>query len=165
MIRFYTKSYDKVPTSMDKNYICTQGEGKKIINCAICGKVEVSYTYTVYTFNGKDFCSWNCKSKYRKAHPEEVELTESEKIVAKFMDVGDRYINNRTNVNLNKPPQPVAYVCYVDGVKYSSIKKAGIEVFNSLYCLNNIRDRLQSNEFDYKGHHIKVVPYGEDENE
>lgn len=116
MIRFYTKSYDKAPTSMDKNYICTQGEGKKIINCAICGKVEVSYTYTVYKYNDKEFCSWNCKSKYRKAHPEEVELTESEKIVAKFMDVGDRYINNRTNVNLNKPPQPVAYVCYVDGV-------------------------------------------------
>lgn len=71
----------KVPTTVDRIYMPIIDKRKKIIKCAVCGKVEVPSSYIVYTFNDKEFCSWKCKSKYRKAHPEERELSPSEIIV------------------------------------------------------------------------------------
>lgn len=165
MRRFNTKSYGNIPIAIDKNYICTQGEGKKIINCAICGKVEVPYSYTVYTFNGKDFCSHTHKHKYIKEHPEEAEITESERVLAKFIEVSNRYLSNKKNSNVNKPSRPVPYICYIDGIKYDSISKASKAVFGRGNALDYVRNNSQTNEFDYKGHHIKVIPYGVDENE
>lgn len=71
----------KTPTTVDRIFMPIIDKRKKIIKCAVCGKVEVPSSYIVYTFNNKEFCSWKCKSKYRKAHPEERELSPSEIIV------------------------------------------------------------------------------------
>lgn len=69
------------PSTTNTIYNFPEEERLKTINCAICGKVVVPYSYIVYKFNNKEFCSWNCKSKYRKAHPDEEELSHSEIIV------------------------------------------------------------------------------------
>lgn len=156
MPKFYTKNVDKVPTTVDLNYISLESSEKKIINCAICGKVEVPSSYIVYKFNGKDFCSWNCKSKYRKAHPEEVEITESEKAAEKLIRTINRQ-NNQNDTTFKKHSKPVPYVCYVDGVKYDSIAKASIAVFDSSTVIPTSRRKF-GDDFVLKGHHIKVIP-------
>lgn len=69
------------PSTTNTIYNFPEEERLKTIDCTICGKVVVPYSYIVYKFNNKEFCSWNCKSKYRKAHPEERELSPSEIIV------------------------------------------------------------------------------------
>lgn len=75
---------NQMPDAVDRVYSELPSEGKQIINCTICGEVEVPSSYIVYKFNGKEFCSYNCKHKYIKEHPEERELTASEYQVEKF---------------------------------------------------------------------------------
>lgn len=71
----------KTPSKVDKIYYELPNEGKQIINCAVCGEVEVPSSYIVYKYNDKSFCSHNCKHKYIREHPEEEELSDSERIV------------------------------------------------------------------------------------
>lgn len=66
------------------NYIPTVAT--RIVVCMFCGKTKtVPCNYIEYTYNKKVFCSWDCKSKYKRAHPDE-ELTHSEKVVKKLKE-------------------------------------------------------------------------------
>ena len=64
------------------NYIPTIAT--RTVTCTFCGKTKtIPSNYIEYTYNKKVFCSWDCKSKYKRAHPDE-ELTHSEKVVKKL---------------------------------------------------------------------------------
>lgn len=66
--RYNTNS---TPTTVDIIYNIPPSDGKQIINCAVCGKVEVPKSYIVYRYKDKTFCSHNHKHKYIREHPEE----------------------------------------------------------------------------------------------
>lgn len=62
---------NQMPEVVDSIYAPLITNWEKVINCAVCGKVKVPFSYIVYKYGGKEFCSWNHKMKYKKAHPEE----------------------------------------------------------------------------------------------
>lgn len=54
--------------------------------CAYCGeKFSFKRGQVIYLYSGLQFCSWNCKQKYRKMHPDpNEEMTYAEKIELLF---------------------------------------------------------------------------------
>lgn len=76
---------------------------KVTIKCERCKKeVEQPTSYIIYTFNGKEFCSYTCKQRYIKEHPEEKELTTSEYRVDKYNKSLKRTIEKQIEKYHNK---------------------------------------------------------------
>lgn len=69
---------NKMPYAVDVNIIAPASADKKTIHCAVHGDVEVPSSYIVYKFNRKEFCTYTCKCKYIREHPEEREISLAE---------------------------------------------------------------------------------------
>ena len=67
-------------TKMNKTYCYIPTIRMRTIECAQCKQtIEVPSEYIEYTYDGKNFCSWSCKCKYKKIQQKEESIKERNK--------------------------------------------------------------------------------------
>lgn len=108
-----------------------------------------------------EFCSYNCRSKFKKEHKKEIEKHDINNKLDAYEKNVERQRRNykakKENIVRKDRVSYSNYVCYVDDVKYDSMQIASINVFGKPKLIGSTRYRLKKDEFDWCGHHIKVV--------
>jgi len=150
----------------DTNYYKSYTRAKEI-KCDQCKETFIRYVNEMdyiqkigeKTF---EFCSYNCRSKFRKEHEQEIlddknKLDPYEKLLQQ-----QRYYNDikRGAIKPRKGKRGKnGYKCYVDGVEYDSMITASKAVFGfgEDCTIARARDYRKQDEFEFRGHHIKVV--------
>lgn len=94
-----------IPTKIKKSYCYVPNIHTRTVECPQCGQtIEVPVEYIEYIYDGKRFCSWSCKCKYKKEHLIE-ELTSSEYVLNKWLNekkkAKERYKNEREKDSSN----------------------------------------------------------------